>query len=267
MLIAVAVPVALVAPVAPLAAQATPHPVLSGFLPVDDYVLEIDGQPDTDARLYLSQRSASMLILSDALDEPLLLWARSMAVDRLQDADLLASGAGYDVVAEPAKTYVGEATPDQTTIVLPIEGRDVKVLPRPPLVGERTLGELLEHSPGYRVGMDAFQPDAAAMAALRESEPARVRVYFGSWCGVCKQVLPNLLEVHAGLEGSAITFEYYGLASPPGGWEDPEVQSNEVQGLPAAIVYRDGREVGRFGGANDFARPAQLLQVLLAGSR
>ncbi|MYJ24652.1 MAG: hypothetical protein F4080_03695, partial [Holophagales bacterium] len=123
----------------------TAHPVLSGFLPIDDYILEVDGQADSGARLYLSQRAASMLILSDSLGEPILLWARSMAVDRLQGSDLLVSGPGYDVVAEPDKSYIGEATPDQTTIVLPIEGRDAKILPRPPLIGDRTLGELLEH--------------------------------------------------------------------------------------------------------------------------
>ena len=260
-------PALLAAPAAQAAAQSASHPVLSGFAPIDDYILEVDGQADSGARLYLSQRAAAMLILSDALGEPVLLWARTMAVDRLAASDLLASGAGYDVVAEPGKTYVGEATPDQTTIVLPIEGRDVKVLPRPPLLGDRTLGELLEHSPGYRAGMDAFQPNAAAMAALRDAGPARVRVFFGTWCGVCKRVLPNLLGVEAGLEGSNVAFEYYGLASPPAGWEDPEVKGNEITGLPTAIVYRNGEEVGRFGGATDFAQPAQVLQGLLAGSQ
>ncbi len=236
-------------------------------MPIDEYILEIDGEADSDARLYLSQRAAAMLILSDSLGEPVLLWARSMAVDRLQGSDLLASGTGYDIVAEPAKTYVGDATPDQATIDLPIEGRTVRILPRPPLLGDRSLGELLEHSPGYRAGMDVFQPNAAAMTALREAGPARVRVFFGSWCGVCKRVLPNLLEVNAGLKGSNIAFDYYGLDSPPAGWEDPEVKGNGVTGLPMAIIYRDGEEVGRFGGANDFAQPAQVLQSLLAGSR
>jgi len=257
----------LVAASVPAVAQPTAHPVLSAFMPIDEYILEIDGQADSDARLYLSQRAAAMLILSDSLDEPILLWARTMAVDRLPAADLLASGAGYDVVAEPGKTYIGDATPDQATIDLPIEGKTVRILPRPPLLGDNTLGELLEHSPGYRAGMDAFQPNAAAMTALREAGPVRVRVFFGSWCGVCKRVLPNLLDVNASLEGSNIAFDYYGLDAPPGGWEDPEVKGNGVTGLPMAIIYRDGEEVGRFGGANDFAQPAQVLQSLLAGSR
>ena len=256
----------LVAASVPAVAQPTAHPVLSAFMPIDEYILEIDGQADSDARLYLSQRAAAMLILSDSLDEPILLWARTMAVDRLPAADLLASGAGYDVVAEPGKTYIGDAKPDQATIDLPIEGKTVRILPRPPLLGDRTLGELLEHSPGYRAGMDAFQPNPAAMTALREAGPVRVRVFFGSWCGVCKRVLPNLLEVNAGLEGSNIAFDYYGLDAPPGGWEDPEVKGNGVTGLPMAIIYRDGEEVGRFGGANDFAQPAQVLQTLLAGA-
>ena len=257
----------LMAASATAAAQPAVHPVLSAFVPTDEYILEIDGQADASARLYLSQRAAAVLILSDSLGEPVLLWARSMAVDRLQGADLLSSGPGYDVVAEPGKTYIGDATTVQATVDLPIEGRSVRIVPRPPLLGDRALGELLEHSPGYRAGMDAFQPDPAAMTALREAGSVRVRVFFGSWCGVCKRVLPNLLDVNAGLEGSNIAFDYYGLAAPPAGWEDPEVRSNEVTGLPMAIVYRDGEEVGRFGGANDFAQPAQMLQALLAGSR
>ncbi len=257
----------LIASAAPALAQPTAHPVLSAFLPIDEYILEIDGQADSDARLYLSQRAAAMLILSDSLGEPVLLWARTMATDRLPATDLLAAGGGYDIVAEPGNSYVGEAKPDQTAIALPIEGRTVRIIPRPPLVGDRTLGELLEHSPGYRAGMQAFKPNASAMAALRDAGPARVRVFFGSWCGVCKRLLPNLLDVNAALEGSNVAFDYYGLAPPPAGWDDPEVKGNEVTGLPMAIVYRDGREVGRFVGANDFAQPAQALQALLAGSQ
>ena len=149
----------LIAAAAPALAQTTAHPVLSGFLPTDDFIIEIDGQTDSGAKLYLSQRAAALLVLSDSLGGPVLVWARTLAVDRLQATDLLAGGSGYDVVAEPAKTYVGEASPDQTAIVLPIKARDVRILPRPPLVGDRTLGELLEHSPGYRAGMDAFQAE------------------------------------------------------------------------------------------------------------
>ncbi len=251
----------------PTAAQPAAHPVLSAFLPIDEYVLEIDGQTVSGARLYMSQRARAMLILSDSLGGPLILWAGTMAVDHLPATDLLASRGGYDVIAEPNKSYIGQAEADQTAIALPIEGRSIRILPRPPLLGDRTLGELLDHSPGYRAGMDAFQPNPAAMTALREAGPIRVRVFFGSWCGVCKRVLPNLLEVNAGLEGSNIAFDYYGLASPPAGWEDPEVKGNGVTGLPMAIVYRDGEEVGRFGGANDFAQPAQVLQALLSGAR
>jgi len=256
---------ALLTAAVPLAAQ-TAHPVLSGFEPIDDYILEVDGQTESKAKLYLSQRAAAMLILSDSLGEPVLLWARTMAVDRLQPADLLASGAGWDVVAEPARAYVGEAASDQTGIDLPLEGLRARIVAQPPLIGDRTLGELLEHSPGYRATMDGFAPDQSAMAALREAPAARVRVFFGSWCGVCKRVLPNLLKVEAGLEGSNLDFEYYGLASPPAGWEDAEVTSSEVTGLPTAIVYRDGREVGRLVGDRDFTQPARLLQSFLAGS-
>lgn len=262
-----ALPALLTAVTATAAVQPAVDPVLSAFLPTDEYILEIDGQADASARLYLSQRAAAVLILSDSLGEPVLLWARSMAVDRLRGDDLLSSGHGYDVVAEPGRTYVGEARTDQANVDLPIKGRSVRIVPRPPLVGDRTLGELLDHSPGYRAAMDAFGPDPAAMTALREAGPVRVRVFFGSWCGVCKRVLPNLLDVNAGLEGSGVAFDYYGLAAPPAGWEDPEVRNNNVTGLPMAIVYRDGEEVGRFGGANDFAQPAQQLQAILDGSR
>ena len=60
----------LIASAAPALAQPTAHPVLSAFLPIDEYILEIDGQADSDARLYLSQRAAAMLILSDSWANP-----------------------------------------------------------------------------------------------------------------------------------------------------------------------------------------------------
>jgi thiol-disulfide isomerase/thioredoxin len=88
-------------------------------------------------------------------------------------------------------------------------------------------------------------------------------VFFGSWCGVCKSVLPNGLRVARDLAGSHIAFEFYGLDHPPAGWQDTEVQRLKVEGLPTAIVYRDGREVGRFSGAGAFAAPENELIAAL----
>ena len=251
----------------PAAAQPSRHPVLSGFLPTGDYMLLIDEEMEPDAQLYLSMRASALLVLSESLGEPVLIWARTMAVDRLARTDLVASAGGWDVTAEPNRSYAGEAGVEEGRIILPLEGRNVRIVPRPPLVGDRTLGELIEHSPEYQVGMDAFEPDGEAMSALHDEGPVEVRVFFGSWCGVCKRVLPNLLQVAAGLEGSNVAFGYYGLDNPPGGWDDPEVDANNVTGLPTAIVFRDGREVGRLTGANDFARPARMLESVLAGTR
>lgn len=248
---------------APLASQQA-HSTLRGFETTGEYELLIDGKVVDDAELRLSQTAAALLITAAELDAPLLIWARSSRVDQIRSADVLPGRAGtVDLADGLEREYLGDFTPDDKEFVLPIAGRNVRMRPKPPLLGDRTLDELLEHSPGYRAGMDSYAPNAETLAELGSLAGVEIEVYFGSWCGVCRNYLPYFLDVHEALSGTQVAVRYFGLDYPPEGWQAPEVTRREVKGLPTAIVLRDGKEVGRFSGGSAFAKPeAALLDAL-----
>ncbi len=247
---------------APLGAQA--DDVLSGFVPNGDYLINDGGDVLESGSVFVSQRAAALLLMADEIDGGLLVFARSRRVDRVARESLVErDGGGFDVAAGAQREYLGDITQEGVEIKLPVAGSDLRLGPKPPLVGWREMGDLTAHSPDYLVKMDQFEPDAGAMAELRK-KTFQVKVFFGSWCGVCKNFLPHMLKVAALLEGSNVGFEYYGLGNPPEGWQDPEVSAHSVDSLPGAIVYRDGKEVGRFKGGDGFRKPEQSLLRALA---
>ena len=137
-----------------------------------------------------------------------------------------------------------------------------------PLVGATDLGTLFEHSPGYRVKADAYQPDAALVAKLREvGDGYHVRVVFGSWCHVCENFLPRGLKVEEALAGSGIRFEYVGLPTSPWDPPHPEVARSQVKSLPTAIIYKDSKEIGRYAGGDEWQRPEARLWAAISKTR
>jgi hypothetical protein len=68
-----------------------------------------------------------------------------------------------------------------------------------------------------------------------------------------------LLKVEDQLTGSKIRFEYYGM---PRDFNDPEAKRLSIKGVPTAIVYVNGRQVGRLEG-QDWASPEASLTRLL----
>ncbi|REJ84703.1 MAG: thioredoxin family protein [Acidobacteria bacterium] len=253
---------AIVAAVAPAASPGQSHGVLSGFVPSGEYQLTIDGEP-VDAEIALSQRAAALLVESEVLPAPLLVFARTQRVDQVAEAGLLRGDDEIDLREDAERTYVGDFTQDGHELILPAP-ENARLRPKPPLLGPRELGDLLQHSPAYRTGMREYRVDPAQVAKLTALEqPVRVRIVFGSWCGHCKHYLPHALKLEESLRGAGIDFDYYGIDYPPEGWQDAEVRALEVTGLPTAIVYRGDREVGRFTGAKGFERIESTLVDLL----
>ncbi len=249
---------------ASVTAAQTAHPTLQGFETTTDYQLVLDGAIDEGATLRMSQTAAALLIVSEKLEGPILVWARSKRVDQLDPADLIARATGtVDLKDSLDRKYLGDFTNEKQDFVFPVPGRDARMRPTPPLLGQSTLTDLLGHSPSYRKGMDAYAPNASLLRQLAAKDGLEVKVFFGSWCGHCKNYLPLLLKVHESLGENAVAISYYGLDYPPDGWKDPEVDKHQVKGLPTAIVYQNGREVGRITGGQKFSQPeASLLELL-----
>jgi hypothetical protein len=239
--------------------------------PIDDlqrigeWELVISGEVPEDARVWQSRSAAAFVVASDRLPFPVLIDARGGQVYELA-ADAIGEGDDLRLPADARKESVSKLMPGQGEAMFSIRGT-VARLRYSSLEGEYGREDVFDHSPEYRTKADAYEPDEAELATLRSfGEPVRVRVIFGTWCGVCKTYMPNALRVDRELEGSNVRFEYFGLpAQDP--WQHPEVGRTGIKEVPSAIVYVGDLEVGRFAGASGFADPEATLVEILEGAR
>ncbi|HEX2252903.1 MAG TPA: thioredoxin family protein [Thermoanaerobaculia bacterium] len=239
--------------------------VLRDFLATGDYVLKVDGQVQPSAQVYLSDRVPGILLVASALPEPTLLLPREGTVNTVSFMKLLKRGDGsIDLLADTEVVPKGRFRLEGQAVHFAVAGASASLEPRPYLLGRQSLSSMLGYSPEYRRKADAYRPDATALATLKSTaKPVRVRVYFGSWCPHCKEHVPYLLKVAEQLRGSKVSFEFYGL--PQGFGNEPMAKKDDVNSVPTAIVYVDGKEAGRVG-SGDWVKPERRIRDILASS-
>lgn len=237
---------------------------LRGFELVGDYQLFLEGQEAAGARLYLSRTAGAFLVVADELSSPILLSARNQASYKVQLLKI--SPAGEDTVDLLPGALFGSPMPFRQIskgLEFQVDGVRAQLRQRPSLAGEATLEALYDHDPGYRRSANAYESDPTVVAELVElGAGVEVRTVFGSWCHVCERFMPRGLKVHEQLRESPLRFTYYGLGDD-NPWSDAEVERLQVKELPTAIVYRDGREIGRYAGGPGWTRPEVSLRNIL----
>lgn len=260
--IGAAVVVALVAGSGSLLAQATG---IVGFRPIDEYLLAIDGADRESAQIFGAQHASALLILSSDLPSPLLVDLKNGSVSGLHLMKVAKRADGsVDLLPDPVAQGHGVYAINGDRIQFDVTGRQVVVKPKPVLVGNKGPSELVEYDAGYAVRRDGYESSPALVEQLRQqTSDVRVRVYFGTWCPFCSEMVPRVLKIADLLQGSKIRFEYYGL--PRQITEDAEARAMNIRGVPTGVVYRGGREVGRISG-NSWRTPEQALLDILASS-
>jgi thiol-disulfide isomerase/thioredoxin len=235
----------------------------SGFEPSGDWLLSVDGQEQPKARIFDAQRGTLVLVLSSAFASPVLVQIgdRSVStVDLMKVADR--SDGRIDLLADAVLDRVGSFTIEgQDEAHFSVEGKQVVLKRNPWLLGLQKGEDVLAHSAAYQWRAKRFEPLADAISTLRgEKRKVRVLTFFGSWCPHCKEHLPLLLKVEQRLSDSHIQFDYYGLPSPFN--NEPEAARWGVQAVPTAIVFVDGKEVGRIP-AMEWSNPESALALIL----
>jgi thiol-disulfide isomerase/thioredoxin len=246
-------------------AQMPSDHVLSGFEPTSDYLFVLGGETPAGSEVYFSERAVAYLVMSPALSSPVLLSPRSRSVEKVHLMKVRKTAEGtIDLLADAILEPLGSFEITGQEIAFELAGKPAKLTKKPDLLGEHSGGALLADDVAYRRGAEGYQPAGAALTALRQwSQPATVRVYFGSWCPACKRLVPRLLRVEEALADSPIEFEYYGL--PHDLSSDPEADRMDVHGVPTGIVFRGGKEIGRLT-QNAWNAPERSLLEILQGS-
>ncbi len=235
---------------------------LNGFQRTGDYLLELDGQTADDAKVYRSQAAQAMLIVASELPSPVLIRPRLRSVEKVNLLKLDERPDGsIDLLPNP--TYAAEPAfrVEGLDVVFTVEGRDVRLKPKPPLVGFQPPEEIFAHSPEYEQRAGFYQPTGAAVDWLRaQGRDVRVQIFFGTWCPACGQIVPSIIKIADETRGSKVQFAFYGLEREFSG--DSEAKRLGIKSVPTGVVWVNGKEVGRLSG-NDWRRPETALQKLL----
>ncbi len=238
---------------------------LTGFQLVGDYQLFLEGAEAPEAQLYLSRTAGAFLVVTDELPSPVLLSARNGTTSKVQLLKI-APAQQVDTVDLLPGALFGPQTPFRQIpkgLEFMVDGIRAQLKQKPSWSGEASLEDLYRHTPGYRRSAAAYESNQAVIAELPGiGDGVEVRTVFGNWCHVCERYMPRGLRVHEQLEGSPIRFTYYGLGDD-NPWGDAEVDRLEVTELPTAIVFRNGREIGRYAGAGGWTSPEISLRDIL----
>ncbi len=235
---------------------------LPGFLQTGDYLIEMEGGVVDDARVYRSQAAQAVLVIAPDLEAPILIRPRFRTVEKVSLLKMAENGDGsIDLLPDP--TYASEPAfrVEGVEVVFEVDGRDVRLKPKPALVGFQPPASIYEHSPEYEQRASYYQPSAEIVEALRaQGKSVRVQIFFGTWCPACGQTVPGILKLAEQTQGSKIEFAFYGLAREFSG--DAEARRLGIKSVPTGVVFVDDKEVGRLTG-NDWRRPESALQKLI----
>ncbi len=248
------------------AAQVPADALFSGFKPNGDFLFELDGQDLKNAEIYSSERAASYLVIAPELASPLLINPRAGSVESVSFMKVAKRDDGtIDLLADASFNRLGAFRIAGQEIVFQVKGQDAKLKAKPPLLGGQDAEALKSYKPGYSRLAEQYTPEARYLGNLRAQEDAvRVRVYFGTWCPVCSRLVPRILRLGDELAGSKVHFEYYGLPQPMS--DDPVAKSEDLHGVPTAIVYLGDKEIGRLTGG-DLNAPEKSITRLVLGAK
>ena len=238
-----------------------PESEIQGLYEIGDYVLEVDGTKAPTARFFLAERIPAILIEAAELPSLVLLIPGSSAVKSVPPAKMSkSSDSSVDLALDSMKDQ-GKLQILASWIVFTVDGHEMTMKEKPWLLAQTDVASLKKHSPEYVWRAKAYTPDPKVIEELKNQTLAvKVRVFFGSWCAHCKRHVPLMTKVDEALDGSRIQIEYYGL---PRGWGNhPVAGPLRIRAVPTAIVFVNGKEVGRIKG-EEWASPEDAIKELL----
>lgn len=251
---------------APPARAQLQTPSYRGFEPTDDLIVQIDGEAAPGVQLYRTSNPPAFLLMGSELPAPVLLAPGTGRVETIHLMKLAKRSDGsIDLLPGATLAPQGGFQPDGQAVSFTVEGRSVRLEPRPPLLGAQEKQDLKDYSSLYQTGAESYSPSSSALAGLKKlDKDVRVKVFFGSWCEACKRTVPHIVRVADELDSTSnIDFDFYGLP-PQGLAEEPEARRFGVKAVPTGIVFVDGREVGRLEG-NSWLAPEKAIQSILDG--
>jgi thiol-disulfide isomerase/thioredoxin len=240
--------------------------LLKGFRPDENFILEVDGERDTAAEIYVQERLPAYLVLPSQASSPVLLVPRSKQVQAVHIMKVTKRPDGYlDLAPDAVYASKGQFELVGADLVFEVDGKRYALKDKPALLGLMQAADLKEYANSYATLAERYTPAADALAKLEaETRDVQVRVYFGSWCPFCQQYLPRMVRVVDELADSAtkVKIDFYGLPKDFSG--DSTTRTMNIRSVPTGVVFIDGKEAGRLQ-SQAWQTPERSLVEILGG--
>ena len=249
----------LLAATASLAADATML-----FEPIGVFDLELDGKVISSARIFHSSEAGAVLAMAPELPFPIAVVPRNKTVQRLDAADLRDQPLGSIVwTAEGRKDAVATFEMVDAKPVFELEGKKVRFIDRAPLLGSKTIEEIVAYDRAYAYQAAKVELSNVYLDVLQAwPDEVVVKVFFSTQCQVCRELMPNILKLEETLQNPKFRFEFHGMPLPA--TSDPLAAELQITTFPTAILYQEGKEVGRAIG-HSWRIPTMALHNALRG--
>jgi hypothetical protein len=118
--------------------------------------------------------------------------------------------------------------------------------------------------PGWEQVYEAYTPDAAAIAALKEKTPGlRADVYFATWCDDSKKNVPQFLKILDALNDADFKVTFHALDKKATTGQKYYVEDVRVEKVPTFIFYLNDAEIGRIIENPKYSILQDMLQIVL----
>ncbi len=227
--------------------------------------MRVDDAPCGVAHVYDSDDYQRMLLAVDTLASAAVIDLATASVYTTPHEGIEFDENGTASSDESAEEYCCPFEQNGATLEFVWGSETIAIEPLPPLIGATDLDQVLAVKPSYAVAAVAYEPDSTIVAHLREiTTPTEIRVYFGTWCHLCKKLVPPLIGTLEKTGNPALRAAYVGVNEDV---TDPadEIEKNFITTTPTVVVLQGTRELGRIEEEVSESIEADLLALLREG--
>jgi thioredoxin 1 len=221
----------------------------------------VDGKSDGQAHLYDSEDFQRMLLVLDDMKTAMVLDLGSTTISSVPPDAIRETEDGTVTVDESASSFLTGLERTDGVIRCEFEEHPISISALPPLVGPTTLAHLLEMKPAYSISAQAYKPDPRRIAELKGAPDTEIRIYFGTWCFMCKRLVPPLIRSLEAAANPKIKVQYIGVDED---LREPaaEIARDHVTKTPTIVVLQGGREIGRIEEKAETTIEADLASIM-----
>jgi thiol-disulfide isomerase/thioredoxin len=155
--------------------------------------------------------------------------------------------------------------PDDAIYLASCGGTQILIHPHQSHAGPMTVEDLWQTAPVWKSICDHYTPDPAVVSQLRSATPARVTVYFATWCGDSKRAVPRFLKAVQEAGNPHLAVELFGIG--PDFLSPLEtIRERDLTNVPTFVVQRDAKEIGRVVETPTTATVEQDVAAILTGA-